>query len=284
MARSGAARVLEGLKQTVYSGPLKKVIRRTGMNSHLRSAYDRVFLTTVGGRVTCEVDDATAEFRLTSRSEYNRVTDVPGPGRPTLESLLGELRPNDVFYEIGANVGVISCLVGDLLPEGHVVAFEPHPGNAARLRAHLRNNDVTSSVYEVALSDSQGELELAIPANHIGVGGSSIASNRYDDRITTEMTTGDALVEHGDIPRPTVVYIDAEGAELRVIRGLRAELERDDCRLLHCSVHAQDGEGNSIKDHGDTPEELHDELRELGFFLHEVPVEGSDNYMLVARI
>ena len=56
--------------------------------------------------------------------------------------LLSEcLKPGDVFYDIGTNVGFFTTLGGRLVgPKGHVYGFEPFPGSAAAAAANAERN------------------------------------------------------------------------------------------------------------------------------------------------
>src|SRR5688572_10021896 len=68
------------------------------------------------------------------------------------------VRPGDVIYDIGANVGsytiLASVLVGD---RGRVVAFEPVPENVRYLKEHVRVNGLENvSVIEKAVGERAG--------------------------------------------------------------------------------------------------------------------------------
>jgi FkbM family methyltransferase len=71
------------------------------------------------------------------------------------------LSPTDTFLDIGANVGYYAASIarlGDAYPSMRIYAFEAHPGTAQRLRQSVRDLRVT--VFQVALSNRQGELEF----------------------------------------------------------------------------------------------------------------------------
>lgn len=73
--------------------------------------------------------------------------------RPVLEDLLQSLKPDDVFYDIGANVGTYTCFAASKLGPNAVVAFEPERKSATRLRENLDLNALDAQVVENALSD-----------------------------------------------------------------------------------------------------------------------------------
>src|SRR5262245_36111858 len=52
--------------------------------------------------------------------------------------IVSSLKPGDVFYDVGANVGFFSLLAASLVgSRGTVIAFEPLPRNIALLQQNL---------------------------------------------------------------------------------------------------------------------------------------------------
>jgi FkbM family methyltransferase len=142
--------------------------------------------------------------------------------------LLGSLKKDDVFFDVGANFGYYSLLAADLVGT-EVQAFEPVPWvhellvkNAAGLKI---------KAHRLAVSDAPGELSFdEAPPTHPG--GSTIdaaaclepGSKLLDfRRITVTATTLDEFHAKSGL-MPTVIKIDVEGAENRVIAGGRKTL------------------------------------------------------------
>jgi len=125
------------------------------------------------------------------------------------------VKEGSVVFDIGANVGFYALLASVLVgSRGKVVAFEPVPRNLHYLRSHLQMNRVSNvSVIEAAVSDSNGEcLFDEGPSNSMGH-----ISKEGSLRVRT--VTIDSLVSTGEVPAPTHMKIDVEGAELSVLRG-----------------------------------------------------------------
>lgn len=183
---------------------------------------------------------ASARFLIPTKNEFldfNRIRE-----RPILEELLGELRPEDTFYDLGANLGLYSCLAADVADR--VVAFEPHPENADRLEQNASLNGADDLVvYRCALADSNGTAELQVALDGLGSAGHSLVKNPDGVRtlnpqtVTVETRSGDDLVDAERLPRPSVLKIDVEGAEYDVLSGLRETLSDPECRLVYCEVH-----------------------------------------------
>ena len=57
-----------------------------------------------------------------------------------LQLCLGFLRPGDHFVDVGANVGVFTCLVGTRIPDVQITAIEPFPATLEDLRHNIAAN------------------------------------------------------------------------------------------------------------------------------------------------
>ncbi len=75
------------------------------------------------------------------------------------EALAKYLRPGDVFYDIGANVGFLTVIGARLVGAGgHVIAFEPVPENAAAVRHNCALNGFGNvRIFEMAVADEVGK-------------------------------------------------------------------------------------------------------------------------------
>jgi FkbM family methyltransferase len=144
------------------------------------------------------------------------------------DALVEHLRPGDVVYDIGANVGFFALLCARLVgPTGHVYAFEPHPGNAKALRENAARNGLAQviEVVPIALSDTTGEAKLIVSrwsAFHRLEGANDAEATRQDrGTIKVPVATLDDYVEQHGLRPPSLVKIDVEGAEIGVLRGMR---------------------------------------------------------------
>jgi FkbM family methyltransferase len=127
----------------------------------------------------------------------------------------------DVVFDVGANVGVYTLAFSRRTgPTGHVVAFEPLPRNLAFLRRHLQMNALTNvRVMPVAVSDRSGSA-LFREASHHAMGALDASG-----ALTVPTVVLDALVAQGELPSPSLIKIDVEGAEVDVLRGARGILQ-----------------------------------------------------------
>lgn len=219
-------------------GLLWTVLARLGLAGPLRRGYFTVQAAPRGWQYRTQVGDASASLTTTTWFEYKRVRSLHGE-RVVLESLLSELREDSVFWDIGANVGLYSCLVADNLSSGAVVGFEPEPNNRERLRANLEANETQCAwdVSSVALSDSDtdGRLALDFDEEHRRVGAGHFYLSETDG-LPVQCRRAATLIEAG-YRTPDVVKIDVQGAELDVLRGFGERLQ--EVRQLYVELHTE---------------------------------------------
>lgn len=202
----------------------------------LKEVYFRAKYLWSGDTVTYELGDLQARFYARSYPEFRRFQSLMGE-EVVLEDLLDILRPDDVFFDIGANVGSYSCFAGKVIDSGQIVAFEPEPANAARLQDNAGLNDLDIDLRRLALSDAVGTAQLKRDGAAPGIGQHALVTDPATHTIEVVQSTADRLVASGNLPAPNVIKIDVEGAEVKVLDGLVATLARDACRTVYCEVH-----------------------------------------------
>ncbi|KLL11942.1 FkbM family methyltransferase [Protofrankia coriariae] len=126
------------------------------------------------------------------------------------------LKPGDVCYDVGANIGVYALWSANLVgPTGSVQAFEPVPRTADLLDSLVRQNALSwVTVVRSAVGATVGEAGVQIYSDASGL---AHITDAADPDITVPVTTLDTYVE--DHPCPNFVKIDVEGHELDVLRG-----------------------------------------------------------------
>jgi len=214
--------------------------------------------------VVLTLDDTSSRFHLDTAVEYDQFRDyATSPDGSVLQDFFTRLCETDACWDIGANVGVYTCFAAQLLPPDRLVAVEPHPKNADRLRANLRLNGQDGRIYQVALTDDSGAARLRLNGRNVDG-----AFGRLDDDgdVRVDAITGDALHEKRAVPSPTVVKIDVQGAEREVIGGSRRTFARENCRLIYCNVYEKHRPSATDRTtaNGDR-RSVEDQLVELGF-------------------
>ncbi len=154
------------------------------------------------------------------------------------------LAPGQVFYDLGANLGVFTLLAARLVgPQGKVVAFEPEPDVADRLRRALERNSLSNvTVVEAAVwskSDS-AVFQRSVGSPDQGVG--RVANGLSGERcIVVQTLSLDDFARNA--PTPNVIKCDVEGAEVEVFAGARALLSQHRPTVI-CEVHSAENLGN----------------------------------------
>ena len=141
------------------------------------------------------------------------------------------VRPGDVFFDIGANVGFYSLMASQLVGgEGVVHAFEPASFAYEVLSKNIRLNRASNVVANrVAVGETGGEVELFVNRES---GLSSLGQTGRGQVVGAEKVPSVSLDEYMDqheISRVNFLKIDVEGYEGHVLRGARRliEYERD---------------------------------------------------------
>lgn len=151
---------------------------------------------------------------------------------PMQQALAQHLKPGQTFFDIGANVGFFTVLGARLVgPRGKVFAFEPVPRNAVYVKFNARLNHFSHvSVLEKAVSSRSGQAKLWV-AEYSGGAALDITPAPPDLKtvITVETVTVDQLtfgstLDRETHPRPAVIKVDVEGAELDVFQGMTRTL------------------------------------------------------------
>lgn len=124
----------------------------------------------------------------------------------------------EVFFDVGANIGLYSCVLAKNNVVRRIVAFEPDRLNHARMATNLRINGLSDIVQlqETAVGAGPGSANL-VP---------SAASNRGMSQLITGEAGGGysvpvvALDDKFRLSNATIaVKIDVEGFELQVLAG-----------------------------------------------------------------
>ncbi len=156
------------------------------------------------------------------------------------EAMVRHLGRGDVLYDIGANLGFFSLLGAHLtgLDEGRVFAFEAAPDNAEAIRRNAALNGISNvTVINRAVAASSGRGRLQVVDDQSWSKLIEYGEHPFTERvIEVELVAIDDLVGPGQLPPPTVVKIDVEGAEIAVLEGMRETIERHRPAII-CELH-----------------------------------------------
>lgn len=143
----------------------------------------------------------------------------------------------DRFLDIGANAGVYSVMLAMKGLGGDIIAFEPDPGNRARLVANIAANGLQQRIRVVAdaVGDKPGEVVLMEAGSHNrgeswiahpdkppeeapGVASHVVRQIRFDDVYSFRDNT-------------ILIKMDVEGSEFHALAGMERTLRDNRCYL-----------------------------------------------------
>lgn len=157
--------------------------------------------------------------------------------------LRDSVRPGDFVVDVGGNVGQYAVLLAALVgPTGRVVTFEPSSRARAILEKNLELNDFGGrvKVEPMALFDRDGSHTFYTRGEHsmasLERAGFGTTADATDIDVTTVPTaTLDSYLAEQRLPAPAWIKIDAEGAEINILRGANNTL-RLSSRIV-CELH-----------------------------------------------
>jgi FkbM family methyltransferase len=156
------------------------------------------------------------------------------------EALTGAVKPGDVVWDVGANVGVYSELFCERVGrDGQVVAFEPLPESCERIRERVPNCDWLQ-VENVALGDTDtvGRLVTGSESVENHVETETDMRNGEAGSIPVTIWRGDTICDRlGQVPN--VIKVDVEGFEEEVLKGMSKMLDSTGLRSILVEVHFQ---------------------------------------------
>jgi FkbM family methyltransferase len=143
------------------------------------------------------------------------------------------VRPGEVVWDVGANVGLYTCYAARA--GARVLAFEPSGLNFGLLVAHVELNGFSDAIapYCLALGRQTQATELYMSAFEPGHAFSSIdapesqvATFEPAFRQAILSFTADDLVDRFGLAPPDHLKIDVDGAEIEILEGAENVLRR----------------------------------------------------------
>lgn len=142
---------------------------------------------------------------------------------PDMAFLLHALRADDLFVDIGANVGSYTVLASASIG-ARTVCFEPIPVTYQKLLSNIDINQMRSRVtaHNIALAEAPGRLVFSADQNcmnHV-----ITHSENSSNSVTVKVSTLDKCLKEV----PFLIKIDVEGYELPTLQGAASILASKD--------------------------------------------------------
>jgi FkbM family methyltransferase len=150
--------------------------------------------------------------------------------------VLHVMSPEDLFVDIGANVGSYTLLACRAVgARGY--AFEPIPATYARLFENIRLNQIENRVtcLNIGIGSAPGTIKFTAgldTMNHV------LADGEIDpSALDVKVVTLDSILANAD---PALIKIDVEGYEMPVLEGASQTLKK---QSLHSVIMELNGSG-----------------------------------------
>jgi len=146
------------------------------------------------------------------------------------------VRADDIVIDIGASVGLFTLKAArEVGSEGQVIAIEPEPENLTLLRCNMDSNGLTNVVN--IIGKACGSHRATVPLYlHTGWGGHSLYEASASS-IEVRMDSLDNIVSELALDRVDFIKIDAEGAELDILKGAEKTLSLPNVKLAIAAYH-----------------------------------------------
>lgn len=182
-----------------------------------------------------------------------------------LEEIVKRSRHDDVFWDVGACLGIHSFITAKFVPYGEVIAFEPMPSNRGILVDNKSVNELDNvRVSRNALYNDNSKKQFSIRESvKAGFGRHSFTTGDYEDvdKITVQAMRGSDV----EYPNPNIVKIDVEGAGPLVIEGMKDILSNDECHTVIFETHEPNPVQPSHEDFGYTEDQFIELVEDCGF-------------------
>lgn len=183
------------------------------------------------------VDDGKASYIFQPRNaiEYYRAVTFFTKEEGTIAWLQNSLGQGEVFFDIGANVGLYSLYAAKLGKGIKSYAFEPHKYTFVNLMDNIVANDLLSDIFPIAipLGDASDVSTMNYAHMDSGSSMSQIGHNIHPENgafvpklvETIYCVTLDELITKSAVPAPHHIKIDVDGNELRILKGMSQLLQ-----------------------------------------------------------
>ena len=270
-------RALKGLLGASGMLPAARRLNEARLDRAIRRKYpDEEFVVHVDDELDVYFKTETA---ATKKWFYPRYEQGGMHEPPVTLAMLDRVRADSIFLDVGAYLGYYTLVMAAKAPEGHVIAVEMDEVNQELLLANAARNRLDNvTILKAAAFDEVTEAVYernrfsASPGNQI-----DLQNQRDWDEIRVPTVILDDYLDESGV-RPDLIKIDVEGAELRVLRGLKRTLNGEGIRLF-VEVHPP-----QLAQVGDSPDDVVRFLRELGYQMHAIEEHRLDDALAMIPV
>ena len=263
----------------------KQLLREIGLlkfarNIYFRFAY-RKWISQAGKRKIFEVSSEENAVKFSLEDPFsatffgyhfkNGVYE-----EDALKTILSLLTIEDVFADVGANIGYFTCTAATKVSQGKVYAFEMGKENTNILARNIELNGLKNvHIEHCAVADSSGTVfheESSVGNAVLRI----LADNRNNnpDVVSIRSISLDDFFNSRD-KVPVLVKIDVEGAEMKVLKGMQKLLSGHIKILIE--IHEKE-----LRYFQSSREEVLEYLESFGFTLQSIGNDVKKNNLVLA--
>lgn len=150
-----------------------------------------------------------------------------------LEKLIS---PNTFYFDVGANIGLMSVPILKSCVSSKVVSFEASPNSLSYLLKTAENSNLKHrwNIIQKAVSSEVGSLDFSVRSPKQGAfdGFRDTERGGVSKQITVPVTTIDTEWEAMGSPNVSIIKIDVEGSELDVLKGAMVCIQQNHPYIL----------------------------------------------------
>lgn len=148
---------------------------------------------------------------------------------PETNKLLMSIQKNEVFYDIGSNVGIYSLMAAQYSGI-NIVSFEMEPINCSIQHQNIHYNNLQDliTLIPVALSDKNSirnvffkDISPGDALHSLDMPSPALDEERKNLTIASSLLTFslDYLIDQFSLPKPDIIKLDVDGVELLILEG-----------------------------------------------------------------
>jgi len=171
------------------------------------------------------------------------------------------VKPEDVFLDLGANIGYFSLLVANNSPSVKVISFEPVAGLFQNMNDNISLNNIKNiSTVNAAVGEISEENELFVSApDNLGMSSFHQPENYSGKKEKVKVVAIDDWVKTSGLSKIDVIKLDIEGSELAALKGMKEVLQKQKPVLI-VEVNPETLSMFNLK-----PSDIYDHLKQLHF-------------------
>ncbi len=140
------------------------------------------------------------------------------------------LKDDAVILDVGAHLGLITLALSRILPKAHFHCFEPSPQTFRLLKTTVRKNILSKRIFlnNIAIFKSKDTSTFFVHrAKEASIDSINIQTGlKMIKKIKVKTTTIDSYVKSLNLQKVDAIKIDAEGAELDILKSSLITLKK----------------------------------------------------------